>query len=62
MDLTCIPLSHCYRGPGGPCYTSRDMVRVLCVLGTRPEVIKMAPVIEALPACRCCRPRETSRS
>ena len=53
MDLTGSPCRTCYREPGGPCYTSRDMMRVLCVLGTRPEVIKMAPVIEALPACQC---------
>lgn len=27
------------------------MIRVLCVFGTRPEAIKMAPVIQALRAC-----------
>ena len=30
--------------------TSRQTTRVLCVFGTRPEVIKMAPVIRALEA------------
>jgi UDP-N-acetylglucosamine 2-epimerase (non-hydrolysing) len=29
------------------------MIRVLCVLGTRPEALKMTPVIEALPAFGC---------
>jgi UDP-N-acetylglucosamine 2-epimerase (non-hydrolysing) len=31
------------------------MIRVLCIIGTRPELIKMAPVVRALAADQCFR-------
>lgn len=33
---------------GGQSQTRRTPIRIMCVVGTRPEVIKMAPVVKAL--------------